>query len=87
MIQAGFRHSLCNTKNIFQLPLSLQLLAGGSDSIRGYQFQSIGPGKKLVIGSVELQQEIKEDWYLNVFFDAGDVYVPTKRSFNKSFET
>ena len=63
--------------NILDLPLSLQLLAGGSDSIRGYQFQSIGPGKHQLVGSSEVQQEFKEDWYFNVFYDAGDVYKPS----------
>lgn len=59
--------------NINNLPLSLQLLAGGADSVRGYSFQSIGPGRNLVVGSVELQQRIKGPLYVAGFFDFGSV--------------
>ncbi|HVV68876.1 MAG TPA: BamA/TamA family outer membrane protein [Gammaproteobacteria bacterium] len=59
--------------HINQMPLSLQFLAGGSDSIRGYKFNSIGPGSKLAVGSVEYRQHIKGDWYGAAFFDAGNV--------------
>lgn len=59
--------------NINNLPLSLQLLAGGADSVRGYSYQSIGPGRNLVVGSVELQQRIKGPFYLAGFYDFGSV--------------
>ena len=65
------------TADISQLPLSLQQLAGGADSIRGYHFQSIGLGKQLVTSSIELQQAFKTNWYLTAFYDIGDVYQPS----------
>ena len=59
--------------HINQLPLSLQFLAGGSESIRGYPFNTIGPGTTLAVGSFEYRQHIKGDWYAATFFDAGNV--------------
>jgi translocation and assembly module TamA len=67
--QWGVTHS--NTLNL--VPFSLQLLTGGSDSIRGYEYNSIGPGSKLFVGNIELQREIKPKWYLGVFYDAASV--------------
>lgn len=60
-------------KNISNLPLSQQLLAGGANSVRGYSYQGIGPGRNIFVGSVEWQQRIKGDWYGGIFFDAGTV--------------
>lgn len=60
--------------NLSQLPLSLQLLAGGVNSIRGFNFDSIGPGRDMIIGSFEIQQRIKGNWYLGAFIDAGTVF-------------
>ncbi len=68
------------TNNPIRMPLSLQLLAGGSDSIRGYSYQSIGLGNKELTASVELQQETFKDWYVTGFYDLGDVYSPTPLS-------
>lgn len=59
--------------NINNMPLSLQLLAGGADSVRGYSYQSIGPGKNMVVGSVEIQQRIKGNFYVAGFYDFGSV--------------
>jgi translocation and assembly module TamA len=63
--------------NLFQVPLSLQLLAGGSDTIRGYSYQSIGPGRKEIVYSGEVQQEVYHNWFITGFYDRGDVYDPT----------
>lgn len=67
------------TNDVFQLPLSLQLLAGGSDSIRGFDFQSIGPGKRKYVVSLEVQQQVVENWFVTAFGDLGSVYDPTVR--------
>lgn len=74
-------------KDIYQLPLSLQLIAGGADSIRGYDYQSIGPGKRLVVGSIELQQMVKENWYVTAYVDQGDVYQPRAFKSHRSIGT
>ncbi|MBY0544179.1 MAG: outer membrane protein assembly factor [Gammaproteobacteria bacterium] len=58
--------------DINTIPLSLQFFAGGSDSVRGYSYQELGPGKYLLVGSVEYQHEIIEKWYAAIFYDAGN---------------
>ncbi|PIZ04147.1 MAG: hypothetical protein COY58_05690 [Gammaproteobacteria bacterium CG_4_10_14_0_8_um_filter_38_16] len=62
-----------NINNLTQLPLSLQLFAGGSHSVRGYSYNSIGPGRNLVVASTEVQQRLFGDFYLAAFSDAGTV--------------
>ncbi len=70
-----FRSQIGRTQidNINDLPLTLQLYAGGPTSIRGYKYNSIGPGKNLVIVSGEIQQRVYNNWYLAAFIDAGSV--------------
>lgn len=68
--------------NIDEFPLSLALLLGGSDNLKGYEYNSIGPGKIATYGGVEIQKEIKPSWYLIGFYDVGDVYKPNVRSMN-----
>ena len=69
------RFTYANTliPNINNLPLSLQLLAGGTQSVRGYGFQSIGPGHQMVTGSFELRQRLFSQLYLAGFYDYGNV--------------
>ncbi len=55
------------------IPLSLQYFAGGSDSIRGYDYEQIGPGRYLYIGSAEYQQHVYKQWWGTTFIDAGNV--------------
>lgn len=59
--------------DIDELPLSLRFYTGGSQTVRGYKYLGIGPGRTLVLGSIELQQRIKGNWYGAIFFDAGSV--------------
>ena len=55
------------------LPLSLQFFAGGAESIRGYGYNSIGPGRDILIASAEIQERIYKQFYLVGFFDMGNV--------------
>lgn len=64
-------HTVIN--NLINLPLSLQLLAGGSHSVRGFNYNSLGPGKNMVIGSFELQQRIKGKIYGVGFIDTAAI--------------
>ena len=59
--------------NINNLPLSLQLFAGGAMSIRGYSYNSIGPGRNLLVLSGEAQQRVWKDLYFAGFYDVGNV--------------
>ncbi|WP_367608233.1 autotransporter assembly complex family protein [Legionella sp. W05-934-2] len=67
------------TNNINNVPLSLAFLLGGADNLKGYGYNSIGPGKQVEFYGIELQKEMKDDWYLIGFVDAGDVYNPLPR--------
>lgn len=60
------------TDDIEMVPLSLQFFAGGADSVRGYDYQELGPGKYLVVGSLEYQYEVKQNWFAAVFTDTGN---------------
>ncbi|OGT41857.1 MAG: hypothetical protein A3F13_03760 [Gammaproteobacteria bacterium RIFCSPHIGHO2_12_FULL_40_19] len=62
-----------NIANLNSLPLSLQLFAGGSRSVRGYGYNSIGPGRNLVVASTEIQQRVYGSFYLAGLVDAGVV--------------
>ncbi|OGT33772.1 MAG: hypothetical protein A3C44_05075 [Gammaproteobacteria bacterium RIFCSPHIGHO2_02_FULL_39_13] len=62
-----------NIATLFNLPLSLQFFAGGSHSMRGYGYNSIGPGRNMVVSGTEIQQRVIGDWYLAGFIDAGVV--------------
>jgi translocation and assembly module TamA len=68
------------TSNINQLPLSLALLLGGTDNLKAFSFNSIGPGRIITYGGLELQKETKKNWYLIGFVDSGDVYNPTPKN-------
>ena len=67
--------------NIYDLPLSLALLLGGAENMKGSSFNAIGPGKVLSYGGMELQKETFDTWYLLAFIDAGDVYQPRPLTF------
>lgn len=56
-----------------KLPLSLQLLTGGNDSIRGYEYNSIGTGKYLYLTSIDVQYPIYKNYHLTIFYDIGNV--------------
>jgi len=65
-----------------QVPPHIRFYAGGGGSVRGYDFQTIGPrrrdgtprgGLSLVEGSVELRQRITGPWGMALFVDAGSV--------------
>ena len=66
-----------NTRDITQLPLSLALLLGGTDNLKAYSFNSIGPGKITRYAGFEIQKETIKDWYLVGFYDVGTVYNPS----------
>lgn len=70
-----------NAVEFDRLPASLRFYAGGSQSVRGYQYQSLGPtddqgvvigGKYLLTGSVEYELRLNQDWGWALFIDAGN---------------
>jgi translocation and assembly module TamA len=71
------------TQNAEKLPLSFQYYGGGSQSIRGYAYNSIGPGSNLLIGSAEYRRHITGDWYAAAFIDAGSIDNTIAQDFKK----
>jgi translocation and assembly module TamA len=67
----------------FELPADRRFYAGGSATVRGYRFQSVGPhftisntnegGTSVLAGTVEYRQRILESFGAAVFMDAGQV--------------
>jgi translocation and assembly module TamA len=69
------------TSDFDQLPSSIRFFAGGSQSVRGYAYESLGPenadgevvgGKHLLTGSVEFEHYFDDKWGVAVFIDAGN---------------
>ncbi len=66
-----------------RLPKSLRFFAGGANSVRGYDFESLGElndsgsvrgGKQLLDLSLEYQHPIKNGWSAAIFADAGNAF-------------
>jgi translocation and assembly module TamA len=68
--------SVTQVDDVFKLPLSLAQLLGGPETMKGFSYNSIGPGKLLSYMGVELQKETIESWYVIAFIDRGVVYRP-----------
>ncbi len=70
------------TNNFDQLPTSYRFYAGGDRSLRGFDFQELGPsingdvigGKHLATASFELERRIKGQWAGAVFVDMGNAF-------------
>jgi len=70
ILQVNAGYTVVHDLNVF--PLSLQFYSGGAQSVRGYSYQSLGPGRYLLTTSAEFQQRIKDQWYGAIFYDAGN---------------
>ena len=71
------------TPRFEDLPASLRFYAGGSQSVRGFRYQGIGPvnsagevvgGRQLLVGSVEYEHRVIGDWGAAMFYDIGKAY-------------
>ncbi len=64
------------------LPPSIRFFAGGDTSIRGYEFQGVGPmqdghvvgGSSLLTGSIEFDYQFRPNWSVAAFVDSGSAY-------------
>ena len=63
------------------VPISERFFAGGDNSVRGYDYESLGPkdsngevagGRYLVVGSAEYEHRLWGKWGAAVFYDAGN---------------
>jgi translocation and assembly module TamA len=66
-----------------RLPSSLRFFAGGDNSIRGFDYQSLGPegddgevegGRYLAVGSLEYEHMFVDNWGGAIFTDFGNAY-------------
>jgi translocation and assembly module TamA len=71
------------TNGYKSIPPSLRFFAGGDQSVRGYDYQSLSPensegdrigGRYMVAGSLEYQYSIAEKWRLATFVDQGNSF-------------
>jgi len=65
------------------VPPSLRFFAGGDQSVRGYDYQTLSPknsdgdrigGRYMIAGSVEYQYSIAEKWRVATFIDQGNSF-------------
>ncbi len=72
------------------LPPSIRFFAGGDTSIRGYEFEGVGPedaqghvvgGSRLLTGSMEFDYQFRPSWSVAAFVDSGSAYNEQPRFF------
>ncbi|UPG86935.1 autotransporter assembly complex protein TamA [Luteibacter aegosomatis] len=77
------------TDDFSALPPQLRFFAGGDRSVRGYDFESIGPrnqfnrvigGEGLLVGSSEVEHYFTKNWGMAAFVDAGNAFTGTDYS-------
>lgn len=59
-------------KNFAAMPLSQRFFTGGTQSIRGFSYQALGPGRYLAVGSIEWQHQLCGNFYSAIFYNAGN---------------
>ena len=66
-----------------KLPPSVRFFAGGDESVRGFDYESLGPtdeegnvvgGRRLLTGSVEYEKHLRGNFYGALFLDAGNAF-------------
>lgn len=66
-----------------KLPATLRFYAGGDNSVRGFDYESLGPkdkngevvgGKYLLVGSVEYDHPVYKQYSAAIFYDAGNAF-------------
>jgi len=71
------------TNGYKSIPPSLRFFAGGDQSVRGYDYQTLSPenadgdrvgGRYMVAGSVEYQYSVAEKWRVATFVDQGNAF-------------
>ena len=69
------------TQDFDQLPSSIRFFTGGTQSVRGYAYEELGPtndngdvigGQHLLTGSIEFEHYFDDSWGAAVFLDAGN---------------
>lgn len=74
LLRGQLGYTFISKDKILKLPLSLQFYTGGIKELRGYAYNSVGPGRYLMIGSSEIQRRIVGDLWVGTFIDEGDAF-------------
>jgi translocation and assembly module TamA len=70
-------------ESLDELPATVRFFAGGDTSVRGYDFETIGPvddegsvigGSHQVVLSLEADWEVRDKWAVAVFVDSGSAF-------------
>jgi translocation and assembly module TamA len=82
-ILARARIGATQTSDFEQLPPSARFFAGGDESVRGFDYDSLGPtdaegnvigGRNLLTASIEFERRLFGNYYGAVFADAGNAF-------------
>ncbi len=82
-----------STADIEQIPSSQRFFTGGDQTVRGYDFDSLGPrdasdeligGRYLNVGSLEYSFKVAPTWRAAVFTDTGRAFNELNESFHSS---
>lgn len=80
---ARVKFGYTETSDFTRLPPKSRFFAGGDESVRGFDYEALGPkdadgnvigGKNLLVGSIEYERRIKGNFYGAVFVDAGNAF-------------
>lgn len=70
-------------KSFRELPPSVRFFAGGDNSVRGYDFETLGPvnedgevigGSRIFTASIEYERAVRERWSVAFFADTGNAF-------------
>lgn len=77
------RFGVTQTDDVADIPASLRFFAGGDRSVRGFDFESLGPrnedgevigGAHVIVGSATFEHYFREQWGIAGFVDAGNAF-------------
>ena len=85
-ILARFNAGATSSRDFSRLPPSIRFFAGGDESVRGYDYESLGPkddegnvigGANLLSASLEYERHLSGNFYGALFVDAGNAFDDT----------
>jgi len=85
------RIGLTKKDELTELPVSVRFFAGGDRSVRGYDFETLGPvdengdvigGSNLFEASLELDRLLRPNWAAAIFVDTGSAFNGTDLEFS-----
>ncbi|OQW93791.1 MAG: hypothetical protein BWK79_09290 [Beggiatoa sp. IS2] len=81
--EIGYTEIALTNGEFNELPPSIRFFAGGDRSVRGYDYETLGPrnvegqnigGRNLLVGSLEYEHRIIEKWSVATFIDVGNAF-------------